>query len=254
MRASSIAVVISHYQQHNQLIQALKSVACQTRTVDQVIVVDDASEKAPERRELEEACNRPISFLLNSRNSGGPGIPRNQGVSACKCSHLLFLDADDVLLPRAVEALESVWSRDSAVIAYGDQISWGPGLDKPFLQKSIPSRSPEECQLWEFHDQLLMSTRRVFLSGSGGATEIFRRHCFDPEQRWEDYDLWLRLAQKHFRFQHTGEIHTLYRLQVGSRSGSREARHQGCIGIREKHFKNIPPWNWPLWYWKQRYL
>jgi glycosyltransferase involved in cell wall biosynthesis len=254
MRPSSIAVVISHYQQHHELIQALKSIACQTRTVDQVIIVDDGSDRAPEQRELEETCNVPISLLLNSRNSGGPALPRNQGISACKCTHLLLLDTDDVLLPHAVQSLESVWNRDSQVIAYGDQISWGPTLNKPFLQKSIPSPSRETCASGRFHNQLLMGTSRVFLSGSGGPTEIFQSHRFDPNQRWEDYDLWLRLADKQFKFQHTGQIHTLYRLQAGSRSGSRAARHQGCIGIQQKHFNNRPPWSWPLWFWKQRYL
>jgi len=254
MTSISIAVIVCHYQQPEQLSQGLRSVACQLRTADQIVVVDDGSLPPPKQADLDKLCSTPVTLLLNQHNHGGPAIPRNQAIQACLCSHLVFLDADDILMPHTLEALESVWTSQRSAIAYGDQICWGTEINRPFLQHALRSpadRPPDSMQLYE---QLLMGGNRLCLSGSGGPTELFLSHPFDPHQRWEDYDLWLRLAQSGQHFQHTERIHTLYRLQHGSRSGSRRARHRGCQGIQNNHLQSRPRWRWPLWYWKQRFL
>jgi glycosyltransferase involved in cell wall biosynthesis len=250
----SIAIILCHYEQLDQLYQSLCSVACQLRAADQIIVVDDGSRHPPEQTELNRICSIPITLLQNEKNHGGPAIPRNQAITACGCSHLAFLDADDILMPHALQAMEAVWKNNSSAIAYGDQISWGNNTNRPILQRALSSPAASGSGSRQLYEQLLMGGNRLFLSGSGGPTDLFASHCFDPQQRWEDYDLWLRLAQNTQPFEHTGRIHTLYRLQLNSRSGSRRARHQGCQGIQKKHLQNRAVWRWPLWYWKQRYL
>jgi glycosyltransferase involved in cell wall biosynthesis len=254
MRSISIAVIICHYEQFEELSQALRSVACQLRTADQIVVVDDGSPHPPKQADLEKFCSTPVTLLLNQHNHGGPAIPRNQAIQACHCSHLAFLDADDILLPHTLGALESVWTSHPSAIAYGDQICWGPEIKRPFLQHALRSSVDRLTGSRELYDQLLMGGNRLFLSGSGGPTELFASHPFDPQQRWEDYDVWLRLAHSGQQFQHSKRVHTLYRLQHGSRSGSRRARHQGCEGIHRNHLQNRAWWSWPLWYWKQRVL
>ena len=254
MHFDSLAIVLCHYEQHDTLVQAIRSIGCQTYMPDQVIVVDDGSTQKLQEAELQHQCFAPVKLLTLSKNHGGPAIPRNQAIASCRCSHLVFLDADDILMPHTLGYMASIWESNPSAIAYGDQICWGAEVEKAFLQKAITAPSDEPPQTGGFYQQLLMTTRRVFLSGSGGPTRLFQNNPFDPEQRWEDYDLWLRLAAEHCEFKHTGHIHTLYRLQAGSRSGSRAARHEGCIGIQQKYFNNRPPWRWPLWFWKQRYL
>jgi glycosyltransferase involved in cell wall biosynthesis len=254
MKFDSLAIVLCHYEQHDTLVQAIRSIGCQTRAPDQIIVVDDGSRQQPQESELQNECYAPVNLITLSENSGGPAKPRNQAIASCRCSHLMFLDADDILMPHTLKILASIWESNPSAVAYGDQICWGSGVDQPFLQRAIAATAHEGHPNGWFYQELLMGTRRVFLSGSGGPTKLFQSYPFDPEQRWEDYDLWLRLAQGHCKFEHTGHMHTLYRVQAGSRSGSRAARHAGCIGIKQKHLRNIPTWRWPMWYWKQRYL
>jgi hypothetical protein len=254
MSAITIGIILCHYEQNEQLSQSLRSVACQLRKADQIVVVDDGSLHPPKQGDLEQLCTTPITLILNQNNHGGPAIPRNQAVEACRCSHLAFLDADDILMPTTLKALESVWTTHPSAIAYGNQICWGTGIRQPFLQRALKSSADWSSGSGQLYEQLLMNGNRLFLSGSGGPTKLFVTHKFDPHQHWEDYDLWLRLAQSRQQFQHTDRIHTLYRLQHGSRSGSRRARHRGCQDIKRNHLQNRAWWRWPLWYWKQRFL
>ena len=254
MSAISIAVVVCHYEQPEELKQCLRSIACQHRAADQVLVVDDASDLPPKQSELEALCSSPVSLLLNQQNHGGPAIPRNQGVQACHCSHLVFLDADDILMPNALQSMESAWKHNPSAIAYGDQICWGTTIQRPFFQHAAELAQKWDINPRKVYEKLLMGGNPIGLSGSGGPAALLASHPFDPQQRWEDYDLWLRLAQSGTAFKHTGKTHTLYRLQQGSRSGSRQARHQGCQGIKQKHLNSRAFWCWPRWYWKQRFL
>lgn len=254
MASLSIAVAVCHYEQPEELKQCLRSITCQLRPPEQILVVDDASHQPPQQSALETLCSSPVRLLLNKENNGGPAIPRNQAVHACHCSHLVFLDADDILMPNALQSMESAWKSNPSAIAYGDQICWGTTVQRPFFQRAMQSPQKWSTKPQEVYEKLLMGGNRICLSGSGGPAALLASHPFDPKQRWEDYDLWLRLAKSGTAFKHTGEIHTLYRLQEGSRSGSRQARHQGCNGIKQKHLSSRAFWRWPRWYWKQRFL
>jgi GT2 family glycosyltransferase len=247
-----IAAVVTHFNQNDLLIECLTSLAMQVRLPDQIIIVDDNSSSPILLSEAEDLFPRQVTLIQNSTNHGGPAIPRNQGISACSCSHLVFVDADDMLFPQAIQAMQSVWLEHPSSIAYGDQFSYGTAKRKPIYQSAL-RRAPRN-QEKNLYKQMLKHGNQIFFSGSGGPTALFQDFHFDQNQQWEDYDLWLRLAKNGQQFTHTRHLHTLYRIQNGSRSGSRQARHAGCRGIKEKHLSSQPIWSLPLWYWRQRYL
>ena len=43
--------------------------------------------------------------VINGKTNGGPGIARQRVLDTTQASHLMYLDADDMLMPRAVEVL-----------------------------------------------------------------------------------------------------------------------------------------------------
>jgi len=43
--------------------------------------------------------------VINGKINGGPGIARQRVLDTTQASHLMYLDADDMLMPRAVEVL-----------------------------------------------------------------------------------------------------------------------------------------------------
>lgn len=72
--------------------------------VGEVVVVDDGS--TDDTTEVIEALDDPRVRLIRQPN-GGPAAARNAGARSASASHLVFLDADDTLLPDSLERFAS---------------------------------------------------------------------------------------------------------------------------------------------------
>src|SRR5688572_23995469 len=94
-----VSVVISSFNYRRFLAQALDSVLAQTWPEIEVIVVDDGSTDGS--RELIECYDGPVQAIFKS--NGGQGSSLNTGFAHCHGQAVMFLDSDDVLLPRAAE-------------------------------------------------------------------------------------------------------------------------------------------------------
>jgi glycosyltransferase involved in cell wall biosynthesis len=94
-----VSVVIPVYNKAASLRRAIQSVLRQDAPVE-VIVVDDGSQDAPELvvREFGDA----VTYLRQPNR--GPSAARNHGARASHFPRLLFLDADDELLPGCLPA------------------------------------------------------------------------------------------------------------------------------------------------------
>jgi glycosyltransferase involved in cell wall biosynthesis len=101
-----VSVVIPCYNQADFLAEAIESALAQTHSPIEVLVVNDGSMD----RTAEVAARFPSVRYIDRENGGAPRA-RNDGLRACSGELVLFLDADDRLLPdavrRGVSALES---------------------------------------------------------------------------------------------------------------------------------------------------
>jgi glycosyltransferase involved in cell wall biosynthesis len=95
MSEPTIAAVIPLHNKENFVVRALASVLAQTRPVDEIIVVDDAS--------TDGSLNKVKAFAdprltLLSRAEPGPGgyAARNTAIRAARSQWIAFLDADDI--------------------------------------------------------------------------------------------------------------------------------------------------------------
>ena len=249
-----LTTVITHFEQHADLRRCVTSVLCQTEPPEVIIIVDDGSRVAPCALSLPKRKGTEIQVYQTLSNSGGPAKPRNIGISLCTTSHIAFIDSDDQWLPSTTQAMKRVWKEHSNTIVCGDMISWTHEGGKVYLQESREGAYNCKGSGLITYKQLVRNGNHLFLSTVGGPTRVFNENQFDESQQWEDYDLWLRLCKQGEDFVHTGATHTIYRVKRGSRSGSRNARHAGCKGIMKSHLRDLAPWQWPMWYWKQRWL
>lgn len=111
-----ISVVIPVYGRPDLLSEALESVASQTRSPAEVIVVDDGSEEAAE---IAEVANRFGARLIRQQNAG-PSSARNVGLAAARNEWVAFLDGDDMWLSRK---LELQWNAIHQTNGFGAVIS-----------------------------------------------------------------------------------------------------------------------------------
>lgn len=102
-----ISVVIPLYNKENSIAQSLQSVLRQEYTNFEVVVVDDGStDKSVEIvNSIEDGRIR-----LFRQSNAGPSKARNMGVSNAQGEWIVFLDADDELLPKALSIFECIIS------------------------------------------------------------------------------------------------------------------------------------------------
>jgi len=213
----SVSVVIPCYEQGRFLAEALASTAAQGEALAEIIVVDDGS---TDETPAVAARSRGVRYIRQERR----GLPeaRNAGWRASSGEHVVFLDADDRLLPGAIEAgLDALRRRPQAAFVFGQyELIDERGAVLPTWRESRTvedgsftsgdfeliladgrhaRRSPRPRRV---SDQYTAMLGRNYISMHG--TVVYRRAIldemggFDPRlSALEDYDLYLRVLRTH---------------------------------------------------------
>ena len=107
----TLSVVIANYNYEKFVAAAIESVLSQDESV-QVIVVDDASKD--KSREIINQYSDRVETILFEEN-GGHAAALNAGFKAATGTLVMFLDADDFLLPGGVQTILSNYRPDVAI-------------------------------------------------------------------------------------------------------------------------------------------
>ena len=100
-------IVIPAYGRPECLREALQSLVTQTKKDFIVVVVDDHSPE-PVVEVVKEFSDKMDIYYHYCEKNGGPGVARQIGLNTCyanSCEYVMFLDADDMLYPHAVQRL-----------------------------------------------------------------------------------------------------------------------------------------------------
>lgn len=98
---TAISIVIPCYNGAAFLRETLQSALSQTQPPLEVIVVDDGS--TDDSAAIAESFG-PLVRVIRQRNQG-ESVARNVGIAAARGDYLMFLDADDLLAPDALQKL-----------------------------------------------------------------------------------------------------------------------------------------------------
>ncbi|MEV6118395.1 glycosyltransferase family 2 protein [Streptomyces sp. NPDC052109] len=182
MKHGDVTVVVITYNDAERVSEAVASALAQGDAVGEVVVVDDAStDDTPRVLEQLAVADPRVRVVRRAGNSGGCGTPRNDGIAAARFPWLVFLDSDDVLAPKAVDALLTVALRHDADVAAGlcvrRELPGGreiPWQEQLFTTESVHdgvARRPET--LWDtlsvnkiYRREFLLSRRIRFPDGA----------------------------------------------------------------------------------------
>lgn len=234
---ADVAVLIACYNQSRFLPDAIESTLSQTVPPAEIIVVDDGSTD-----ETAEVATRYQQIRYIRQHNQGLSAARNSGLRASKAGYLIFLDADDRLLPNAVaDGLSCLRAHPCHASAYG-HFRYIDDDGRPLFEPNRPSTSPNP------NLYLALLHRNVIAMH---ATVIYRRSAleeigeFDVSLRaCEDYDMYLRLARRYPAAQHQSLV-AEYRLHDGSmsRDPTLMLRHSISVLRRERPYvKGRPPY------------
>jgi glycosyltransferase involved in cell wall biosynthesis len=222
--AASVGVVITTYNHARFLADALVSVFSQTQPGDAVIVVDDGSTDDP----ASVVARFPGVTFIRQENRG-LAAARNTGLAALDTVHVVFLDADDRLEPRAIEAGVACFSRvpECAFVYGGHRYIDSDG--RPIGERYEPPG----------HEPFLRLLRGNFIAMHG--TVMYRRDRlveaggFDATlRRCEDYDVYLRLARR-YPIAGYADLVAAYRLHGANMSADHRAMLRSALAVHARH-------------------
>ena len=183
----AITVVIPCFRQARFLPEAIESALGQTRSVE-VIVVDDGS---PD--DTADVARRYAVRLVRQENQGLTGA-RNAGLAASSSQFIAFLDADDRLLPTAVEAGLATLEREPDAVMTAGRCRLIDEDGRP-----LDRQGPRPCPGGDHYEHLLRHNHIW-----PPAVALFRREALAAAGGWgggrrraEDVELYLRLARSH---------------------------------------------------------
>jgi hypothetical protein len=134
-----VSIVITNYNYAAFVGQAIDSALAQTYPHVEVVVVDDGSSDASARI-IAEYGDRIVPVF---KQNGGQASAVNQGFGACRGDIVLFLDADDLLMPTAVEEVVGAFDASVAKVQFRLQCCDADlrplGWTKPRASSRMPS-------------------------------------------------------------------------------------------------------------------
>jgi glycosyltransferase involved in cell wall biosynthesis len=111
----SISIVIPAYNAEETLAATLQSCLSQSLQAQEIIVIDNGSHDRTAK--IASSFGNQIHYFFT--NNEGVSRARNIGAEQAKGEWLLFLDADDQLLPHALEILLATGVQQEAKVVYG---------------------------------------------------------------------------------------------------------------------------------------
>lgn len=133
------SVIIPLYNKGSLVKRAIDSVLSQSCQDFEIIVVDDGS-KDKSADYVTDYTDERIKYFY--KDNGGVSSARNYGIEKSTKEWIVFLDADDELLPNALEIFRTLINGNKDVLFVVGGIKWIKGsLDKSILETDIIKRS-----------------------------------------------------------------------------------------------------------------
>ncbi len=226
-----VSIVIPCYNQASYLVESIRSIDAGSRAIE-IIVVDDGS--TDETSDV--AASIPGVASIRQANQG-LAAARNAGLTRSRGRYVIFLDADDRLLPGAIEhGARALDDRPACAMAFGRCVMMGPdGSHWP---------TPEEPRVDGDHHAALLRRNMIWMP----ATVIFRREAlleaggfargFDAAA---DYDLYLRITRRWPAHDHA-QLVAAYRRHAGNMSGNASRMLRETLVVMRRHKPTTSAW------------
>lgn len=210
------SVVIPTYNRVGILYKALDSVLNQTISDFEIIIIDNGSTDGTDEWLHASYKDQRIRYFYQ-KGTGSPAGPRNTGIRYAEGEWVCFLDSDDLWNFNKLENVKKTIekNKDCDVVCHSETLFlMGKG------SKEVLRYGPYENN---FYQKLLMGGNRLSTSATCIRKSFLDNYklSFNTSTDFaivEDYDLWLRLAQKGAKFNFIDKPLGKYVVEEGSLS------------------------------------
>ncbi|HEV2769304.1 MAG TPA: glycosyltransferase family A protein [Solirubrobacteraceae bacterium] len=240
-----IAVIIPCFNAGRLLTETLDSIR-EPEPVE-VIIIDDGSTD-PVTCELYPQLEARGYQVLRLATNSGAGVARNTGLAATTMPYVFNLDADDLLVPGVLTTMAALLdTHPEAAVCYGDYEEFGA---RQGVRRTAPTLDPFRVAYVNKWPGLGLFRRATLLAVGGWPTT----------RGYEDWELWMILAERGCQGVHTGGV--VFRYRIGNRGAFGWGRQNHVAvyrGLKQRHpqlFSNLGthrrrsdlPWVWKLAY------
>lgn len=227
-----VSVVMTTYQREPTMVKrAIKSVLIQTHQNLELIIVDDSPSSYEQRLKVKKMIKNiqdsRIKFIQHYKNKGACEA-RNTGIKKSQGEYIMYFDDDDELMPNKIKyslkkfhspKIGLVYSQNYVVDDNNNLIHVKNKMHSGFVFKEL--------------------IKENFVS----AFPVLRRECFikcglfDPKMKsMQDYELWLRIAQK-YKFEYVKMPLSKVYLHKGERISTNATKKiQGAKEIYRRYY------------------
>lgn len=205
----SLSVIITLFNYSEYIYECLDSV-CASYTSEllqefEILVIDDCSTDNSANLVEEYLTQSNVAIcLVKKLFNTGLSDARNVGLSLSRSSYVFMLDADNWVYPNCLSTLYAAILSNNCASVYG--------IINKFDSSTREGKGLVSCYEWDIYellrepyiDAMAMFDREVLIKLGGYSTELV--------YGWEDYDLWLKLAQSNYNCKLVPEILSAYRV------------------------------------------
>lgn len=207
-----VSVIIPTYNCRKYIRQAIDSALAQTYKNIEIIVVDDGSSDNT-REEIGDLISDKKILYIYQANKGLSGA-RNTGIKHSKGEYLVFLDSDDIILPEKIMSQVGFMKENSQVCLVYSRYQYfkNDNLDEVISHPYALLRGNLYKDLIRGNFFIVHSVlvKKKCVENIGGFDESL--------SAFEDWDLWIRMADFGCHFDYIDEILCLCRLRPDSMS------------------------------------
>jgi len=208
----NVSIIIPAHNAAETIAETLESLLVQAFSGWEAIVVDDGSSDGTAAIAASFA-ERDARIRVISQPQGGVSAARNAGIALARYDWLLFLDADDWLLPQHLERLTDTLISNPDL----DAVHCGWTRVAPDGKLGAAQRCHQSGELFEvfartnaFATTCVCVVRRSLVEAVGG--------CDTSLRTCHDWDLWQRIARTGVCFGSIPEMLVRYRMRPNSAS------------------------------------
>jgi len=215
-RQPRVTVVLPVWNAGDYLAAAVESIRAQALADWELLAIDDGS-TAGSRQTLEDFAHSDRRIVVTSRPNRGLAATLQEGIDRARSGVVAIMNADDISHPDRLARQLAFLERHPRVAALGTQTRLLVDDRATAIESRLPL-SPEDCRRFlpvapPLAHPTVMLRREAVLAVGG----------YRPQSYVEDYDLWLRLADR-FDLANLPEALLDYRLHDGQFSSARDEK------------------------------
>ena len=194
--APPLTVLVTLYNYAHHLAGCLNSITAAALRLPQppeIVIVNDASTDASLAQALQLQQESTLAIrIVNKKFNTGLADARNVGTQIARTPFIFMMDADNLLFPAALQHLLKAITAGEHAAAYSMLCRFrGPPENRVGLLSHFDF-DPQILVQGPYIDAMAMFRRDVLLALGGYDNQLNQIGWFG----WEDYEMWLRFAQR----------------------------------------------------------